>query len=223
VSNRQEKTLEEQLADAEARCEELEDEVADAEDALSDARANLREAEEERDAIEEKIGAPEREAEEREMAALVAAQTGPQKPIGNRVVRSCCAISEIPDWVAAMHHSKTLVAVSHKGRVFVSNNYMAIAVDSADEVEMLPSNADKAFMTRGRRLVREDAPIDEGEFWVRSFGVPGVQLRLAALVEDLFPGCVWHSCGGELDPLHALVDGVLVAVVMPVRRSRVAA
>ncbi len=207
------KTIEERIADAEREVERCEDEVADAESALEEAEAELEALEEERDA-------PERAADEARAAALVAERTGPQRPIGDRMVRQLCALGEIPQRYAAMMSDGLLRGLySANGDKWASNGHWMIRVDSIDGLAIVATPAGDVIGATGSPITRDDAPILIGSFYARTFGSIFAMLEYTTLVEDLFPGVEWHARSGSLQPIQALVNGQVVAVVMPMRAA----
>jgi len=216
-SNETPKTPQERLTEAEAHVDAMAAEVEEFEEALEEAQDQLADAEEKRDAIDEEVNGPRRRAEAAAIEALAAERTGPIRPIGDRVVRTACDPSELPGWFS---DSEKLKALEHDGRLWLTNGYMTIAATETGEAPMMPPGSGSAFGTTWIVADRTDLPVLEDNMWVREFGEQGADLRYVSLVEDLFPGLEWRSGGCEFDPIHAYVDGALVAAVMPVRRFR---
>lgn len=212
------KTIEEQIEAAEKDVERCEGAVEDAEAELADAQDALDEAEEHLAALESEKNAPLRAEKEARKLADLTERTGPQRPIGDRVVRTSCDVGEIPKAYAAAMSDERLIAVcGADGSKWASNGHWLIRVNSNDGLRPIPSAAESVIGTIGQPLEREDAPRHVGSTMARTFGGVGIALEYASLVEDLFPGIEWRGRRGEYDPLQAVIDGVVVAAVMPLR------
>jgi hypothetical protein len=192
------------------RLKDADERVDRAEEALERAWDELRDAKNERDTIETMA-----------QAAAIAEATGPQKPIGDRVVRQSCPLSEIPEWFGKIDPTDAARTVIGE-RMYATNGHVMIVVDSVDGLEVVRSNGGavdpaKIISANVAPLVRLDVPVMNSCVLCRDFGSTLVQLKYASLVEDLFPGCEWWSTTTQAT--HALVDGRVVAVVMPIRRD----
>jgi hypothetical protein len=214
------KTIEERIEASDRRVEECEARVEELEDDLAAAQEDLEEAEEEALALEEEAEAPKRAAEAAALAHLIADRDGPMRPVGDRQIRIVCGIDEIPQVYAdRMRDSKLRCIVGSDGRKWATNYHWMICVDSVDGLGRSQSTAEGIIGPAGASVTREDKPIvDETNVAVRSFGSVVISLEYASLVEDLFPGVDWRHGGMLGHPLQAIVNGVVVAAVMPVRR-----
>jgi hypothetical protein len=205
--SKKDKTLEEKIAEAEALCDRLGDDVDEAEEALSEARSRLEQAEEALKQLEHRADDDE-----------VTARTGPIRPAGDRPIRKQCSATEIPDWVLDMACNSENVAVNFDGNRYIANGHVMLCVDSNAGLREIVGIKSDTFGTRLLSpAIRADVPVRDGSFRVpcRMLGNSIVDLRYSSLVEDLFPGVEWWIAGGAESPVHALVDGHLVAVVMP--------
>jgi len=197
-------SIQDRVRDAERRVDRAEGAVDNAERELCDAKEALDEIEEvaEKETIEE--------------------ATGPQKAIGERVVRVSCSLGELPEWFHETDANGVLRCLRGE-RLWATNGHVMIDVDSVDGLEVVKADPAAVIGKSGALLVRADTPVKVSGILCRDFGTVAVQLRYATLVEDLFPGCEWRSTGGDLSMIHAVVNGTVVAAVMPVRRTRAAA
>ncbi len=219
----EEKTPEEQTNEAEDHLERMEYEEDDAEEALYEARDRARSAAKSRDRIQERIDAPKREARAKYLAAILARATGPQEPIGDRVVRTSCACDEIPPELeqgTAMGEFRGLGG--DNGDKWATNGHWMIRVDSVDGLPMLKTHPSALLGSPGERLDRADTPRNVGaggDLPTRRLGDVFVDIRYSTFVEDAFPECAWHACS-EADRVLAVVNGETVAVVMCVQYRR---
>jgi len=194
----------------------LRERIKEAERAVEKAQEILDRAESELEELE----ADQKRETTRDVDALVAARTGPQEPVGSRTVRRSCPLAEIPKWFAAAMLDRRMEAVEWSGRKFATNGHVAIDVETAEGLTKIGTSCKGIFdLVGGRRLRRHDVPVMVGSTPCRRTGRRLLDLRYASLVEDLFPGVKWVGFGEarDLQPIHAVVDGHIVAVVMPVR------
>ena len=151
--------------------------------------------------------------------------TGPIEPVGARVVRRSAPLSELP---AYLWHDELRwprgIAVD---RPYAANGHVLIAVDSIEGLTAIDVRHADVTGSRAEPLTRDDAPIKLSKtLTIRSFssarGRVLANARYTTIVEDLFPGAEWYaahfSTGGERH-LHAVVEGHLVAVVMPLHHD----
>lgn len=154
------------------------------------------------------------------MRAWLRRITGPIEPVGSRTVRRSVPLSDLPEYLADNDASWALRGICGD-RMYVTNGHLLIDVESIDGLERIDANANHHIGTRQERLVRVDAPIEVSEtLTLRSFVTIAASARYTTIVEDLFPGVEWWCAslaGGH--QLHAVVDGHLVAVVMPIRQD----
>ncbi len=155
--------------------------------------------------------------EERIEKSLVARATGPLPPVGDRVVRRSCALSEVREFFAATDCYRGRY-VAHAGRLYVTNGHMLVDVDSIDGLQEIKSDASSVIGRRTERLTRADMPVKCGDTTCRKLGALNVNIRYATLVEDLFPGVEWWGSRREGAAL-AYVGDDLAAVVMGIRTS----
>ena len=211
------KTLEERLAEAEAHLEAMESEEDDAQAALDEAKEQVEYAQSRVDALREAFDAPRLAEEAIESAAILVSQSGPQRPIGDRLVRTSCALSEIPTkYGERMRDGQLKGILCAAGCPWVTNGHWMIRVDQIDGLAQVADIVENVAGTEGRPVVREDVPRHIEKEPVRAFGKIGMALEYATLIEDLFPGVEWYCRDEEYAPFHALVNGETVAVVMPI-------
>ena len=216
------KTIEQRIEDAERKVERCEAAVDDAQADLDDAEGALEEAEAELEALEEEEEeeeeAPAKLAAEKIDAAFTTDRAGPMRPPGDRPIRTVCALSEIPpEFGKAMVDGSLHGVAGSGGDRWATNGHWMIRVDSIDGLPMIKAAPEQVIGARGPAVTRDDVPRKVGSIHARTFGNVATDLRYSSLIEDLFPGVEWHCAGTNLEPLHAVVDGALVAVVTPLR------
>ncbi len=212
-----EKSLQEQLTEAETHLERMEEEQEEAQAGLDEADEQVEHAQRRVTMLQEQIDAPRLAAEAVEAAALVVSQNGPQRPIGDRVVRSSCARSEIPaKYGERMRDGQLKGILCAAGLPWATNGHWMIRVDQIDGLAHVVDTVENVAGAEGFLQIRDDVPRHIDREPVRAFGKTGVALEYATLIEDLFPGVEWRRRDEEYAPFHACVDGETVAVVMPI-------
>ena len=213
-------TLDEKIEDARAEVERRERAEDEAQEDLDAARRRLKNASERLAALEDQRDALARAAEAARRLALVTEQAGPMRPVGNRVVRTLCALGEIPSrYASTMPDGLLRGLASADGSRWASNNHWMIRVDSIEGLAFFASPADHVIGSIAPLLVRDDALGVCDSHPARTFGERFVRLDYATLIEDLFPGLTWHALPGKLEVVQAAVDGTIVAAVRPMRHT----
>jgi hypothetical protein len=150
--------------------------------------------------------------------------TGPIAPIGDRTVRRSCALAEIPAYLGDTDASGSVRAIVGE-RMYVTNSHLLIDVDSVEGLERIQAHPRVVIGERAEKLTREDTPVEHSDtLTIRRFtsdaGNIIANARYTTIIEDLFPGVEWFAAKlGQGRHLHAVVEGELVAVLMPIRPS----
>ncbi len=150
--------------------------------------------------------------------------TGPIEPVGSRTMRRSVPLADVPGYIGDNDSSwapRGLVG----DRMYATNGHVMIDVESVEGLTMIDAHPRDIIGSRAERLTRADTPIEYSEtLTIRSFGSGEGRIlanaRYTTIVEDIFPGVEWHAAHlltGGMRHLHAVTDGHLVAVVLPLR------